>query len=377
MSVSLYEGQIKQYESALQRHRKKHADAVKKAAKLEKEIAGLLKQAQSTSSDGSRRSYLSRAEGKQRDLHRARDDEAKATHEIASTQGKLSTAQRKLADAQATARRRTAEKGKRDQRQRDQKEKSEQRRRERAESSAERERVRREAERDRDLDVLHHRTTELERQLAVAERRAAPEEVTVLFLASSPEDQQALRLDRETREIQKQFRATEYRDSIWFEWRLARRLTDLIQDLNEVKPHILHFSGHGSRAELAFEDADGNTASLGNDQLERLFKAGGDRVRLAVFNTCESTPQAELARNHVDVAIGMESSIGDETAKTFAAQLYNSLGFGLSVGEAFRQATLQVELAHGEDQDVPKLFAAAGVDPETVVLVNPDAQTDG
>jgi hypothetical protein len=71
----------------------------------------------------------------------------------------------------------------------------------------------------------------------------------------------------------------------------------------------------------------------------------------------------------------MESSIGDETAKTFAAQLYNSLGFGLSVGEAFRQATLQVELAHGEDQDVPKLFAAAGVDPETVVIVNPDAQT--
>jgi hypothetical protein len=293
MSVSLYEGQIKQYESALQRHRKKHADAVKKAAKLEKEIAGLMRQAQSTSSDGSRRSYLSRAEGKQRDLHRARDDEAKATHEIASTQGKLSTAQRKLADAQAAGRRRTAEKEKRDQRQRDQKEKSEQRRRERAESSAERERVRREAERDRDLDILHHRTTELEHQLAAAERRAAPEEVTVLFLASSPQDQQALRLDQETREIQKQFRATEYRDSIWFEWRLARRLTDLIQDLNEVKPHILHFSGHGSRAELAFEDANGNTSPLSNDQLERLFKAGGDRVRLAVFNACEISTAGE------------------------------------------------------------------------------------
>jgi hypothetical protein len=67
----------------------------------------------------------------------------------------------------------------------------------------------------------------------------------------------------------------------------------------------------------------------------------------------------------------MESSIGDETAKTFAAQFYNSLGFGLSVGHAFRQALLQVELAHGEDQDAPKLFSKDQVDPETVVLVNP------
>jgi hypothetical protein len=67
----------------------------------------------------------------------------------------------------------------------------------------------------------------------------------------------------------------------------------------------------------------------------------------------------------------MESSIGDEAAKTFAAQFYNSIGFGVSIGEAFRQAVLQVEFAHGADHDVPKLFTAAGVDAETVVLVNP------
>jgi hypothetical protein len=37
-------------------------------------------------------------------------------------------------------------------------------------------------------------------------------------------------------------------------------------------------------------------------------------------------------------------------------------------------ALSQVELAHGKGEDVPRLFIAAGVDPETVVLVNPDAQ---
>jgi hypothetical protein len=68
----------------------------------------------------------------------------------------------------------------------------------------------------------------------------------------------------------------------------------------------------------------------------------------------------------------MNAPIHDEIAKTFAGQFYNSLGFGKSVGESFRQAVLQVELEHGTGQDVPQLFTADGVDAETVVLVNPD-----
>lgn len=133
-------------------------------------------------------------------------------------------------------------------------------------------------------------------------------------------------------------------------------------------------TAYGSRAELAFEDADGNTTPLDNDQLERLLEVGGDRIRLVVFNSCESATQAKLATNYVDVAIGMESSIDDDTAKTFAAQFYNSLGFGRSVGEAFSQAVLQVEFVHGKGQNVPRLFTAANVDAQTVVLVNPDPQ---
>jgi hypothetical protein len=372
MSVSMYEGQIRQHERTLQRHRKSLSDALKDVAKLERDIAGLNKQANTTKSDTSRRSYLSRAESKQRELSRARDKHAKAAKDIASEEGKLAEARRKLADAQAKAERKTADKSKREQEQRDRREKADRQRREQEALFAEGAQALREAERDRELSILSHRTTELERQLADAERRAAPKEVTVLFLASSPEDQQALRLDKETREIQKQVRAAEYRDSIWFEWRLARRVTDLIQDLNEVTPHIIHFSGHGSRAELAFEDADGATHPLTNDQLGRLLQAGQERIRLAVFNSCDSAAQAALACNHIDVAIGMESSVGDEAAKTFAAQFYNSLGFGLSVGQAFRQAVLQVELVHGEDHEVPQLFSKDQIDPETVVLVNPD-----
>jgi hypothetical protein len=71
-----------------------------------------------------------------------------------------------------------------------------------------------------------------------------------------------------------------------------------------VKPQVLHFSGHGSRAELAFENAAGRTVSLDNNQLEKLLRVGAGRIRLVVFNSCDSAAQAELACNHVDVAIG-------------------------------------------------------------------------
>jgi hypothetical protein len=60
--------------------------------------------------------------------------------------------------------------------------------------------------------------------------------------------------------------------------------------------------------------------------------------------------------------------------RPFAGQFYNSLGFGLSVDEAFQQALFQVDLVHGKGHDIPQLLAADGVDAKTIVLVNPDAE---
>jgi hypothetical protein len=197
----------------------------------------------------------------------------------------------------------------------------------------------------------------------------------VLFLASNPEDQKPLRLDKETREIEKRVRASDHRDSIWFRSRMARQLPDLIEDLNEVKPVILHFSGHGSNAALAFEDEEGRTCSLDNERLAKLLEAAAGDVRLIVFNSCDSAAQAEIAVARVDLAIGMDTAIDDVDAKVFAGQLYSSIGYGRSVGEAFRQARLQVEL-EGGDGDAPTLHCAEGVDPELVVLVNPGLESD-
>lgn len=77
--------------------------------------------------------------------------------------------------------------------------------------------------------------------------------VKVLFLAADPQsDPQnyspSLRLmvDSEMREINDKVRASEHRDALEFISRWAVRADDLLQALNEVRPEVVHFSGHGS-----------------------------------------------------------------------------------------------------------------------------------
>ena len=58
MSASMYESHLGQHERALERHRKAHADALKDVAKLERDIAGLNRQANSTRCDSAHHSHV-------------------------------------------------------------------------------------------------------------------------------------------------------------------------------------------------------------------------------------------------------------------------------------------------------------------------------
>jgi hypothetical protein len=193
----------------------------------------------------------------------------------------------------------------------------------------------------------------------------------VLFIAPSPDDQIALRLDREVREIQEKVRMSEYRDAVRFHWRPATRIADLFQHLNEVRPHVVHFSGHGDQDALVFEDHDGYSKPLTTSDLGQLLHVSSDRIRLVVFNSCKSARQAEYACDHIDAAIGMDQPVEDEAAKVFAGQLYNALGFGRSLNEAFQQADHQVKLVLGRTSGEPRLYTAVGVNADDVYLVKP------
>src|SRR5271155_5582266 len=79
------------------------------------------------------------------------------------------------------------------------------------------------------------------------EGRPSMSKTKVLFLASDPFKTHALALDEEIRAITAKIRSSDYRDAFELIPAFALRPDDLHQLLLQHKPHIVHFSGHGTR----------------------------------------------------------------------------------------------------------------------------------
>lgn len=257
------------------------------------------------------------------------------------------------------------------------------------EKAEEQERKKREAEskKRRDEELRHARavTRETERQVQlqtqlkssrlIIDLARLPEAIKVLFMASNPIDQTQLRLDEEIRAITEKIRASEHRDSVQLVSCWAARPTDLLQALNEHKPHIVHFSGHGSdNDELVFQSDDGSTKLVSQEAIVATMSTLSDNICVVIFNACFSHAQAEAVTQYVDVAIGMKDSIRDDAARVFAAQFYAAIGFGRSIKQAFDQGVAALLLEGILEDDIPALFTHEGVEPKDMVLVRPAMQ---
>lgn len=186
------------------------------------------------------------------------------------------------------------------------------------------------------------------------------EKVRVLFLAANPSDTDPLRLSEEIRTIQERIRGGKYRDQFdMIQQAWAVRFSDLQQHLLEYRPHIIHFSGHGSSTgELIFEDSAGSSQRVSAKALELLFGAlkdePGGSVRLVVLNACYSAVQAQAIAKEVGCVVGMTRAVGDRAAIEFAGAFYNALTFGKNVQVAFNLACAPMALS--DEEKTPKLL---------------------
>lgn len=214
---------------------------------------------------------------------------------------------------------------------------------------------------EKEQDLLHKEILKL---------KEPPEEITILFLASNPINTSFLGLDEEARAIQEKIRLSEYRDTLKFETRWAVRTGDLLQAINETNPTIIHFSGHGDDyGNLVLQNPDKTPKLISPDAISQAISTVSDDVKLVFFNACHSEAQALNIVNHIDVAIGMSDSIRDDTACIFAAQFYSSLGFGLSVEQAFNQAKAELILESIPGEDIPRLHSKSEIDINEMYLV--------
>jgi CHAT domain-containing protein len=125
--------------------------------------------------------------------------------------------------------------------------------------------------------------------------------IKILFLASNPDNTSALKLDEEMRSITNKIRASDYRDVLALTSLWAVRPDDLLQALNEHKPQIVHFSGHGSsEGEIVLMDDNRNVKPVSTAALKMLFTTLKDNIRVVILNACYSRTQAEAITGVID-----------------------------------------------------------------------------
>jgi len=195
---------------------------------------------------------------------------------------------------------------------------------------------------------------------------------TVLFLAANPDGGTRLALDQESRSIREKIRSSDFPNALEFKTEWAVRPDDLLQYLNEYRPHVVHFSGHGSTSEeLILHNELDQAKPVSKAALRAVFIALKDNIRVVILNACYSRPQAETIAEVIDCVVGMNQAIGDQAAIKFAASFYRAVGFGRSVQDAFDQGRAALMLEGLPEENTPELLVRAGVNPQTVFLINP------
>ncbi|MDF5706656.1 MAG: TIR domain-containing protein [Nostoc sp. S4] len=197
----------------------------------------------------------------------------------------------------------------------------------------------------------------------------------ILILAANPRNTPPLRLEEELRDIEEGLRRAQKRDQFSLEQKLAVRPRDIQRSLLDIKPQIIHFSGHGKGEEgLVFEDEIGQSKLVSGFALAGLFKLFTNQIECVMLNGCYSEEQAKAIAQHINYVIGMNQAIGDRAAIEFAVGFYDALGTGESIEFAYNLGCAAIQLAGIEEHLTPMLLKKPQI-ADTVTQKNSTVET--
>lgn len=360
--------------AGLTKDQARHQEAANKAAAAASKKRG---EASRSKSGSTRRMATSTAEREEKKAADALKKVSEVQAKIAANNKSINSKQTSL----TTALRDEQSAKDREESRRRQKEKSEGQKRDREDAK------RRQTEKDhaREIARLSRPTTAI-RYIEVHPPK--PEPLRVLYLTANPESVETtkehpdgtvettgvwLRVDQEVRQVRDMLKRTKYRDLVTVEHMPAATSMDLLEGLNEHRPHVVHFSGHANALGLLMENDQGTTEGddLDFGLLARLLGATDDPPRLLVLNACESLAGADDLLQTVPTVIAMSDSINDASAVVFAGRFYAAIGSAQSVASALEQAKVAMDAASLEGSHLPEARSRDDVDLRSLVLVSP------
>lgn len=187
--------------------------------------------------------------------------------------------------------------------------------------------------------------------------------IKILYLAANPIDTGHLRLQEEARDLEERIRQGPLRDAFEVIHCLAVRPRDLLRGLQEVQPHIMHFSGHGNlEKEIVLQGDDGKSRPVAPQVLADLVSLFKTNLKVALLSSCYGRKQAEALNQVLDFTIGMDNPISDAGAVSFSAAFYQVLASGGSINQAFGGARLITIMEGRPVFEIADLLVRPGAD---------------
>ncbi|MEU2718169.1 CHAT domain-containing protein [Streptomyces sp. NPDC007205] len=184
--------------------------------------------------------------------------------------------------------------------------------------------------------------------LAALAGRDATTALRILCLMSAPLDEARLRIGAEQRVIREA--AARSAGRLTVEAHPAARVSDVLPQLHAVRPHIVHFAGHGTDdGRLLFEDETGTSAPVPVRALAAALALHAP-LDCVVLNACWSAAYADGLLDCADTVVGTSGELPDAAALAFAEGFYASLAHSTDVDRACAAARAAL-LLNGHDPD--------------------------
>ncbi|SDP74066.1 WD domain-containing protein, G-beta repeat-containing protein [Streptomyces sp. cf386] len=201
----------------------------------------------------------------------------------------------------------------------------------------------------------------------------------VLGMVARPSDLESLSVEQERSELHRSLRDLMRGGVVELAWVPGQSWRDLREALQRVRPHVLHFIGHGGldpltgNATLAFTDpGTGERHEMSAPDISPLMSGG--TLRLVVLNACGtdyapvtdpfSSPAASILRKGVPAVAAMQFPISDRAALEFSREFYTCLAQNDAVHVGVQKARLamRTELKGSLEWGTPVLYLGSGIE---------------